>query len=122
MEIETMNANRNSNTTTFSRQRIGAFILAIASAAAVSVSGASADTPFTFKYKAHELETDGGREILISRLEAQAESFCSARTRRGSALSEKTKKCVQEKTGEIIAQIDDNRLDNDFTVIAQNSN
>ena len=80
------------------------FIAAVALAAMVASAPASAE-PFKFRYKTHELETVGGRESMMARLDRQAEKYCGVDASRGIFVRRAAKECRSEIVAEITAKI-----------------
>ncbi len=80
------------------------FIAAVALAAIVASVPASAE-PFKFRYKPHELETVGGREAMMERLDRLAGNYCGVDATRGIFVLRKAKECRSEIVSEISVKV-----------------
>jgi UrcA family protein len=80
------------------------FIAAVALASIVASAPASAES-FRFRYKPHELETAGGREAMMARLDRQAGNYCGVDATRGVFALRKAKECRNDIVAEITAKI-----------------
>lgn len=80
------------------------FFAAVALAAIFASAPASAEA-FKFRYKPHELETVGGREAMMARLDRQAGSYCGVDATWGIFVRRKAKECRREIVAEISSKI-----------------
>jgi len=81
------------------------FLAAVALVSVVAATRASAE-PFEFRYKSHELETQGGRADLMVRLDRMVERWCADTGARGLSRRSVADKCREETKASIVAQID----------------
>ncbi len=79
-------------------------IAAVAIATVATVAPASAET-YKFRYRAHELQTDGGRAALMARLDGQVDRFCAVDDARGIHTKRAAKACKQEVKSEIVSKM-----------------
>jgi UrcA family protein len=80
------------------------FVAAVALASIVASVPASAES-FKFRYKPHELETAGGRESMMARLDRQADRYCGVDAPRGVFVWRAAKECRNDIVAEISAKI-----------------
>lgn len=79
-------------------------IAAVALASFAASAPASAES-FKFRYKPHELETNGGRQAMFGRLDRQISSFCRVDESRGIFTVRASKTCKSEVLAEITGKI-----------------
>lgn len=80
--------------------------LIAAAVIAASAAAPAAAENFRFRYSAHELQTEGGRAELMSRLDRQVSHYCDANTFRHLAGERAMRTCRKELTAEIVTRID----------------
>ena len=81
-----------------------AFAAAVIATLAVAAP-ASAES-YKFRYRAHELQTDGGRQAMMARLDSQVSRYCQVDDSRGIYTKRAAKACKEEVLGEIVSKID----------------
>lgn len=79
-------------------------IAAVALAAFAASAPASAES-FKFRYMPHELETAGGRDAMMDRLDRLAGNYCRIDDWRGIHTRRASKECKIEVVAEITAKI-----------------
>ncbi|MFN0024361.1 MAG: UrcA family protein [Parvularculaceae bacterium] len=79
-------------------------IAAVAIATVATAAPASAES-YKFRYRAHELQTDGGRAALMARLDAQVGRYCAVDDARGLHTKRAANACKDEVKSEIVAKI-----------------
>jgi UrcA family protein len=89
-------------TTIMKTALVGALLASVAAVAPASAGD------FKFAYRAHEMQSEAGREYVLSRLERRARSYCRAYLT--PSLRWKVKDCAGEVVDDIVDQIDDRRL------------
>ena len=70
-----------------------------------SAAPASAET-YKFRYRPHELQTEGGRALMMARLDSQAERFCKADDVRNLYTRQAARACKADVIAEIVSKID----------------
>lgn len=78
---------------------------AVAIATFAAVAPASAQS-FEFRYQSYELQTKGGRDALMVRLENFVERVCDANGSRGIAVQRAAAECAVAVKGDIMSKID----------------
>lgn len=81
-------------------------LLAAAALASFAATAAGAAESYKFRYHAFELQTQGGRAALMTRLDRQVDRYCDANTYQHLAGMRASKQCKEEVMAEIISKID----------------
>lgn len=81
-------------------------LFAAALLATFAASAPAAAESYKFRYRAHELQTDGGREALMVRLESQVERYCNLDFARGLQTRLVAQACKADVIAEIVSKID----------------
>lgn len=84
-----------------------AFIVAVALAAAC---GAAEARDARFSYSAWELETDGGRQAVMDRIEDAAARSCANGARAGLWEIRASRSCTDSMTADLVEKVGDTRL------------
>lgn len=79
-------------------------IAAVALAAFTASAPASAET-FKFRYKPYELQTIGGRDAMMDRLDRLAGAYCRIDDGRGIHTRRAAKECKSEIVADVTAKI-----------------
>lgn len=78
--------------------------LSAAAFAAFAIMTPAGAQPFDFRYQSFELETDGGRDALMARLDQSIERYCGADRVRGLSARKASLKCRDEIKEQVLAQ------------------
>jgi UrcA family protein len=81
------------------------YIAAVALASFIASTPASAES-YAFRYWPHELQTAGGRSVMMARLDSQVERFCEVNDSRGIHTVRAAKQCKEDVIAEILSKID----------------
>jgi UrcA family protein len=82
-----------------------ALAAAFVASAALAAAAPAAAGSFAFRYKPHELATDGGRTDLMTRLDRRISAFCED-SGRGLYTRKAAAACKEEVKQQIMAKID----------------
>lgn len=86
------------------------FILASIAAIAIAAAAPAEARDFRFTYSAYELQTEGGREAVLKRLDRRAARYCGDYARKSLSDKRLAESCRQQVTREVVDQIDNPRL------------
>lgn len=80
-------------------------IAAVALVSFAVAAPASAES-YKFRYRPHELQTDGGRAAMMARLDSQVDRYCQVDDARGLHTKRAAAACKQDVIAEIVSKID----------------
>lgn len=83
-----------------------AIAAAFIASAALAGAGPAAAESFAFRYKAHELQTEGGRADLMTRLDRRIAAYCENDGWRSLYTRKAAAACKEDVKAEIMAKID----------------